>query len=83
MGLVSISDRFNLLAITRWSYFELDIGRFRRFGPFFTPFSAFDELLEMVNLDEAVAPWRHTILIQAPERGVTINTGLCALMRHR
>ena len=48
----------------------------------FDPFSAFDELAEVVNIDRAIAPGRLTMLIQTSERGVTINKGRWVIMRH-
>ena len=48
----------------------------------FDPSSAFDGLVEEVNLDEAIAPVRHTMRVRVGERVVTINKGWRVLRRH-
>ena len=39
--------------------------------------TSFDELDEVLNLDETVVPCRHTIIIRTGECAVTINKGWC------
>ena len=63
-------------------YFELDIGQFSSFWSFFGRFSAFDEVVEVVNIDEDIFTRRHTMLMQTAEVAVTINKGRRALLRH-
>ena len=59
----------------------LILARYQQFWSFWsllTPFSAFDGLDHVVNLDEAESLWRYLILIRTDERGVTINQGRLA-----
>jgi hypothetical protein len=48
----------------------------------FGPFSAFDELLQVVNIDEAATTGHHTMLIGASKRVVTTNKALWDLLHH-
>ena len=47
----------------------------------FAPFSAFDDPEEVVNMDKAIAPRGHTMLICTGECVVTINKERWAFMR--
>ena len=61
-------------------------ARYRQFWSvwsFLTPFSAFDGLVHVVNLDEAETLWRLMKLIRTNERGVTINQEWWPFMRHQ
>ena len=82
MGLVTLLGDFNPLVTTLWGYFELDIGSFSPFLVLFGPFSAFDELVEVVNIDEAIARGRHAMQMHTRRSDVTINKGAWILMLH-
>ena len=61
-------------------------ARYRQFWSFWhylTPFSAFDGLVHVVNLDEAETLWRLMKLIRTDERGVTINQGRWPFVHER
>ena len=45
-------------------------------------FSVFNELVEVVNIDEAIAPWRCKMRIRTDERTDMFYKALCTLM-HR
>ena len=77
--LVTTFAPFHRLVIKSWSYLELDIGRFDRFRPFLTPFSAFGELVHAVNIDEAETIWPHMMFLYTRERAVTAKKERLAL----
>ena len=59
-------------------------ARYRQFWScwsFLTPFSAFDGLVHVVNLDEAETLLRLMKLKRSDERGVTINQGRWPFVR--
>ncbi len=58
MELKKIHGHFNLLKSVLCGYLELEKGVIGSFGPIFSPFSAFVELGEVVNINDAMSPGR-------------------------